>query len=59
MTAIINLNTNQMAVIDKWGKQMEWDLNTENFPKWVDLTTMTITSALNGIIVYKEMVAGA
>lgn len=53
MTVIINLNTNMLAVIDKWGKESEWNLNNEDFPKWLDLNTLKITSSLNGVIVYK------
>ena len=50
---MINLNNNTMAVMDKWGKMLVWDLNKEEFPKWVNLETMQIANCQNNVITYR------
>lgn len=50
---IIDLSTNKMAHIDKYGKHLEWDLNEEDFPKWIDLTKMKIKSSNGNVICYE------
>ena len=48
----INLKTNKMTAMSIYGEIMNWNLNEENFPKWVDLEKMKIKSTQNDFIVY-------
>lgn len=50
--AILTLD-NELVAEDTYGKRYEWDLNTENFPKWVEEGMKNLkVEVLNNKVIY-------